>query len=230
MVNTNMANRAIKILIHFSLVVTIFIPVFSSAQDINVTNTAKYVGSGRYLWTVFLQANDNVLDGIVSVEYTLHPSFPNPVQVISERETNFALSSSSSSEFTMYVALLFNDGKKKYIEYRLNFMEGSDEAHQANPSQEKTTIYIVYTGDNFGCRLLITITIAGKSFSPTGSVFPVTGIPLGKQKYTIQGMIQCPTIGQCEAYGEGIINVTNKARFSVTWQNMAYSKCNIWLQ
>jgi transcription initiation factor IIF auxiliary subunit len=59
------------------------------AQDIKVDNTAKYVGNGRYDWTVFIVAEKAVLSGIKAVEYTLHPTFPNPVR--QSRGPDFAI-------------------------------------------------------------------------------------------------------------------------------------------
>ncbi len=95
----------------------------------------------------------------------------------------------------------------------------------------KTTasIQIVYKGDNYSCNLPVTITIGGKTFTPTGSSFTVTGIPLGEQSYRIQGQINCQVIGGCNAFGQGTINVIEDAIFYIGWQNVAFSQCKIWL-
>lgn len=93
-----------------------------------------------------------------------------------------------------------------------------------------TSVQIVYLGDDYGCNLPITITIGNKTFTPTGDTFQVSGIAYGEQGYQIQGQINCQTIGGCNAYGQGTINVTEDATFYIRWQNVAFSQCKVWLQ
>lgn len=92
-----------------------------------------------------------------------------------------------------------------------------------------TSIKVVYTGDNYSCNLPITITIGNKTFKPTSNTFDVSGVPLGEQGYRINGQINCQTIGGCQAFGQGTVNVTENAIFYIGWQNVAYSQCKIWL-
>ena len=40
---------------------------------------------------VVIQATDEVLDRIESVKYSLHPSYPNPIQVVTDRKSRFKL-------------------------------------------------------------------------------------------------------------------------------------------
>ena len=61
------------------------------AQSISTVNTSKYRYDGNYDWTFYLEAENSILDQIVSVEYTLHPSFKLPYQKV----TNPTLSSYS---------------------------------------------------------------------------------------------------------------------------------------
>lgn len=68
----------------------IFVIVFclmplASAQDVKVDKTSEYVGKNRWKWTLFIEAPPDVLDKIKCVEYALHPSFPNPIQVVCDR-------------------------------------------------------------------------------------------------------------------------------------------------
>src|SRR5260370_4622720 len=94
--------------------------IFPSATipPIRVNNTAKY-SSGRYTWTVFLLADESILKNVDYVEYTLHPSFPNPVQYVKERGTKcaFPLTSSSWGEFEVKVKVAFKDGSETYLKY-----------------------------------------------------------------------------------------------------------------
>lgn len=97
------------------------------------------------------------------------------------------------------------------------------------PAGKKTTsVQLVYTGDQYGCSLPITVTIGGRTFQPQGNAMSLPNVPLGEQNYTIQGNIMCPGVGNCTAYGEGSIDVYPNATFYVGW-NANYTQCNVWL-
>ena len=96
-------------------------------QEVNVENTAKYIGSGRSNWTVFLVAEKDVLDNILYVEYTLHPSFPNPVKKITDRESKFSLTASGWGEFNILVKIKFKDERIIHLEHWLSLEERSKE-------------------------------------------------------------------------------------------------------
>src|SRR5712691_3671015 len=57
------------------------------ATDFQVGNVSSYAGNKRWQWTVFITAPKPVLDRNRCVEYTLHPTFPDPVQVVCDRGT-----------------------------------------------------------------------------------------------------------------------------------------------
>ena len=84
----------------------------AAAQDITVRNTAQFVGSGRYNWKVFLVAEPSTLQSISYVEYTLHPTFPNPVRKVTNPADGFALAASGWGEFNILVKVVFKDRRK----------------------------------------------------------------------------------------------------------------------
>jgi hypothetical protein len=121
-----------RVIIGFALtVVTIhFGGAWVQAQTIYVDNTAKY-SSGHYSWTVFLIADDATLKNIDYVEYTLHPSFPNPVQPpIRERggKCAFALTASSWGEFEVKVKVGLKNGSTVYLKHWLTLLENKNPA------------------------------------------------------------------------------------------------------
>ena len=97
------------------------------AQDgVAVSNTSHFVGDGRWDWTVFVTAPPAVLSRIQCVEYTLHPTFPNPVRRVCVRGKSsqaFALSSNGWGEFTIAVRIFFRDGKKQRLDYPLKLAQ-----------------------------------------------------------------------------------------------------------
>jgi transcription initiation factor IIF auxiliary subunit len=98
------------------------LPAESNGQErpLNFANTSKYVSSGRYDWTVYVDADGATLNAISSVEYTLDPSFPNPVRRITSRGNRFSLSANGWGEFTIYIKVLFTDGKEGSYRYHLS--------------------------------------------------------------------------------------------------------------
>lgn len=123
--NFRLANTFFLVLFHFCLVLVITIPSYGIAGDIGnvdvqVVNTATYVDSGRYNWSVFLVGKEKVLNSIKYVQYTLHPSFPQPQRTVYDRETNFTLNSNGWGEFNIYVKIVFDSGRKMYLEHWLS--------------------------------------------------------------------------------------------------------------
>lgn len=110
------------------------------AQSIYVDNTAKH-SSGHYTWTVFLRADEATLRNIDYVEYTLHPSFPQPVQPpIRDRggKCAFALTAGSSAEFEVKVKIGLKDGGTTYLTHWLTLLENKNPPNLCDASKRKT--------------------------------------------------------------------------------------------
>jgi transcription initiation factor IIF auxiliary subunit len=89
--------------------------VFSSsafAQEISASNTSRPLGNGRWEWTVYINASPQVLSQIDCVEYTLHPTFPRPVQTIcaiGDNRSPFGLSATGWGEFQIRIRVFMKD-------------------------------------------------------------------------------------------------------------------------
>jgi transcription initiation factor IIF auxiliary subunit len=92
-------------------------------SNIQTRNSAHYSGKGRYDWTVCVLADPSVLGSIGYVEYTLHPTFPNPVRY--GTGPNFSLSSSGWGEFNIQVKIGFKDGNVMRIQHWLTLSRES---------------------------------------------------------------------------------------------------------
>jgi len=77
-----------------------------------------------YRWKVFVDEPVEELARIESVEYTLHPTFPQPHQVRNNRQEKFALETSGWGEFTMMATFHFTDGSKEKVPYWLDLSKG----------------------------------------------------------------------------------------------------------
>ena len=96
-------------------------PVFAA---LTVTNTSSYMGGGRWAWKVFVDADAETLQRIECVEYTLHPTFPDPVRrVCNQAKTKFALSTNGWGTFTIKVRIEYRDGRSDLREHQLVFTQ-----------------------------------------------------------------------------------------------------------
>ena len=93
--------------------------------DIRADNTAVNAGNGRWDWTVFIQADEAALSEVKSVEYTLHPTFANPIRNVTDRGTDrqkaFPLSANGWGTFEVAIKVIFKDGRAKYLRHHLRF-------------------------------------------------------------------------------------------------------------
>jgi len=108
----------------FPLLWFILVPLLSVAQEVSVDNTASGLGNNQWSWTVFVKAPLEVLQNIECVEYTLHPTFPNPVQrvcSIGDQNHPFALSATGWGTFQIYIRVFMRDGRVQNLTHNLRF-------------------------------------------------------------------------------------------------------------
>jgi transcription initiation factor IIF auxiliary subunit len=111
------------VLIGLCLVITALTSA-ASAQEISAANTSRYVGDRRWEWTVFVQASPETLNGIRCVEYTLHPTFPDPVRrqcALGDLRFPFALTTNGWGTFEIAIKVLFKDGRERALKHMLVF-------------------------------------------------------------------------------------------------------------
>jgi transcription initiation factor IIF auxiliary subunit len=91
---------------------------------IHFNNYAEEVGvrgnNQWYRWKVFVDEKPEVLDTIKSVQYLLHKTFPNPLRLSDDRNTNFALVSAGWGGFTIYITVNFKNGNAEELKYYLD--------------------------------------------------------------------------------------------------------------
>ena len=97
------------------------LPITADNIAVKSKTTEKY-----WDWTVFIQGPEDVLDQIKYVEYTLHPTFPNPVRIVSERGLHpyaFPLRTSGWGTFTIKIKVFLKDGRFQVLSHLLSFAE-----------------------------------------------------------------------------------------------------------
>jgi transcription initiation factor IIF auxiliary subunit len=96
---------------------------------LDVKNTSTYVGNGRWDWTIFVDADSDMLRQIECVEYTLHRTFPNPVRkVCNQPESKFRYSTNGWGTFTVKVKIQYKDGHVDLLDHPLVFKQQSKPA------------------------------------------------------------------------------------------------------
>ncbi|MEM8502777.1 MAG: hypothetical protein AAF716_06440 [Cyanobacteria bacterium P01_D01_bin.1] len=98
------------------------------------------------------------------------------------------------------------------------------------PAPRRTSISVAYRGDYYGCSLPVAISVAGKQVYPQGAIYQISDVEVGQQGYQISGQIDCPTVGSCQVFGEGTIDVVSNGVYYMIWQNTALGQCSAMLQ
>ena len=130
-----MATTRLKAGIALRLAAVLGVTVLPCVAAPKISNTSTYVGAGRWDWSIFVDADPDTLRQIDCVEYTLHPTFPNPVRsVCGHPETKFALSSNGWGTFTVKVKVQYKDGHTESAEHQLVFKQ------QSPPAQLEVTV------------------------------------------------------------------------------------------
>lgn len=76
-------------------------------------------------WCIFVDEKEQVVKKIKQVEYTLHPTFPDPIRTVDDRSERFALYSSGWGQFTAFIEIIFNDNTTKNQSYFVKFIDGN---------------------------------------------------------------------------------------------------------
>ena len=77
-------------------------------------------GDAYFQWRLFVDEPPDVLQRIEAVQYHLHPTFPQPLQVRTDPRDGFALDSAGWGEFTVQATIVFKDGHRERSAYYLD--------------------------------------------------------------------------------------------------------------
>ena len=89
------------------------------AQELQVRQSEKYEGGDWWQWAVWLEGPAEALDQVMLVEWTLHPTFPNPVRKTTSRSDNFRLESAGWGVFPIVVRVQMKDGTQQKLVHQL---------------------------------------------------------------------------------------------------------------
>lgn len=90
-------------------------------------------GEEWWKWSIWLEGPAGDLDRVEHVEYILHPTFPQPVQMVKDRASNFRLDANGWGEFLIYANVHLKDGQVQKHEHWLSL------AAQSAPTRSNET-------------------------------------------------------------------------------------------
>jgi hypothetical protein len=111
-------------------------------MTIQVKQDSNYRGNSWWNWSVWLDGTDEELGQIEYVEYTLHPTFPQPVHRIANLETGFQLKTSGWGSFMISLEIKYKDGGSKKLTHwlMLNY------PNKKEPMEAKQVVVYITTG------------------------------------------------------------------------------------
>ena len=111
-----------------------------SSLKLRLLNDSKPIDSGLWEWSVWVDGPGEELDRVKEVRYTLHPTFPNPVRTVTDRQSNFRLQSSGWGEFSILAQLMVSDGSAESLERWLRLEGRQEEAGDA--TRRRPRVYL----------------------------------------------------------------------------------------
>ena len=101
------------------------VPTVPEQPVIKTGNTAqKQKDNDLWEWKVFITAHKSILENIKCVEYTLHPTFPNPVNLVCVKGSDsqaFPFEAQGWGTFRIKVIVYFKDKSFSELYHDLNF-------------------------------------------------------------------------------------------------------------
>ncbi|OLS19071.1 MAG: hypothetical protein HeimC3_47440 [Candidatus Heimdallarchaeota archaeon LC_3] len=102
-------------------------------QLVSKTNIRNY-----YRWKVFIDEDYNSLNKILSVKYTLHESFPDPIRYVTDPKSKFSIISKGWGEFKLMIDIKFKNSEDQHIDYILK-LDDSKAWPQTDPDWKSST-------------------------------------------------------------------------------------------
>lgn len=89
------------------------------SDEFTIRQWDKYKGGDWWKWAVWVDGESKALDDIEFVEWTLHPTFTNPVRKTSDRASNFRLETGGWGTFPIIARLQLKNGGRFKLRHSL---------------------------------------------------------------------------------------------------------------
>jgi TIR domain/YEATS family len=109
-------------------------------MSLGIKQEATYAGDGHWKWSVWLDGPDAELDEIESVEWVLHSTFPDPIVLVTRRQTRFRLDASGWGAFEINARVRTKAGSERHLKHWLRLEE--PDAAAAPPAEERSSVFV----------------------------------------------------------------------------------------
>ena len=91
-------------------------------SEFRIDQWQEYAGDDWWKWAVWIEGSDEDLDQVEYVEWTLHPTFPDPIRRIKNRRVKFRLDTGGWGTFQIRARLRMKDGKDVKLSHDLELL------------------------------------------------------------------------------------------------------------
>lgn len=86
---------------------------------LHISQGFEYQQTDWWKWWIWIDGPAEELDQVDHVVYVLHPTFPNPVRTVRDRNSNFRLETAGWGVFHIYAKVIHQDGREIHLEHDL---------------------------------------------------------------------------------------------------------------
>jgi TIR domain/YEATS family len=110
-------------------------------MSLEIHQAANFTGDGHWKWSVWIDGPEAELDQVQSVEWVLHPTFPNPIVRATQRQDKFRIETSGWEAFEINAHVSTKDGRKQHLKHWLRLEEPGG-APAEPPHEEKPAVFV----------------------------------------------------------------------------------------
>ena len=90
------------------------------STEFEIRQSEEYEGDDWWTWAVWVDGSDEALDRIDYVEWTLHPTFPDPIRKVRDRTQKFRLATGGWGEFQIRARVEIKNGDPVTLRHNLS--------------------------------------------------------------------------------------------------------------
>jgi len=113
--------------------------------QLKLKHSSAWQGKDRWKWSVWVEGKHESIEQIDRVEYILHPTFPNPVRLITNRSSNFKLESKGWGEFMIHANVITKSGRTLRLNHWLKLSGSESVDTRQSRQKEKPSVFLAYS-------------------------------------------------------------------------------------
>jgi transcription initiation factor IIF auxiliary subunit len=85
----------------------------------HIQQSEEYVGDNYWNWSVWIEGSPEEIETVTLVEWRLHPTFSNPIRLVTDKTTNFRLDTSGWGVFLIHASVSLEGGGTQKLQHYL---------------------------------------------------------------------------------------------------------------